>query len=451
MLTQSILTEDFYKTSITEAIVSLWDIDFEVAVAPANTKWFIIVNPESSTLREKMFYHNVVWNRIYVKWSNRTNPKLHDEASWIQINDTSDIFNYLSKSLSTTFFVEKSWWLAVTVWWWPVLKENAEVEVLNTNLTMAYSATNYICYNFDTNTISSHETEQGIVVAEVVTSGWIITTIWYRHYKFSINWIKSPYDVAVENWFIGTEADWLLTLRWPAWSIAEANPWEQQQIVDNSIISWATVTTDNSTYILVSYSNWDYTKYLLTNIITWNSNWVVYSSQVVTWSFWTDWITYTTWQFINKVTWDTSFSWAVMYKDQMNNITWVNVFNNTTIFKWQTTFQYHTTTWTTVFDASLWTKQWFNLSDWWAKTFTFTNLLAWNTLVFVVNVTVSPITFTVWTATWPDNAWWTANYTPYKIWDDTYPLSLAVGSHIFIAEIFSTWIHLSYVWISTAI
>ena len=74
MTTKKILFEDFFKSTITENIVDSWDINFEVASAPVNKQWFIIINPESLSLRERMFYHDVVWNRIYVRWVNRYSP-----------------------------------------------------------------------------------------------------------------------------------------------------------------------------------------------------------------------------------------------------------------------------------------------------------------------------------------------------------------------------------------
>ena len=447
-VTKTILVEDFYEAKTTEAIVDLWDIDFSVTVPPVNKKWFIILEANSSSFRERMFYHDVIWDKIYVKWVNRIDPKTHLEDVSVKINDSSLLFNFLSENLATTWYIEKIWALSVIVYWWPILKENSEVEVLDTTLTLDDNTTNYICYNYNTNQITSENSEENVVMAVITTASWVITSIKYKNYKFSINWIKSPYDVAVDNWFIWTEEEWLETLVWPPWAIAVAPAWEPQTIIDNSLtIDWATVTTDGTTYIRVTLGNWDYTNYTLTNIVTADDEDNIYSNETITWIFWATWITYSNWNFVNKITWVTSFTWEVMYKNQNNEVTWVNTFNNVTIFKWQAVFKYHVNaTWVDLFDADLWSKQWFNFNSW-SVTLDFDNLLDWGTYLFSITVNVSTVSLWIWTA---HRKWWTL-YNTYSIWWETYPLNLEVWTHLFVCESFSSGTHFSYVWKSTLI
>jgi len=454
-LTQQLLVEDFYKTTITEDISTLWDIDFTVAQAPQNTKWFIIINPNSTLNREKMFYHDVVWDRIYVRWVNRTDPKTHTSWDGIQINDSADIFNYISQNLQTTFNIEKTGSLAVQVWWWPIMKDNVEVAVADTDLTLTDGITNYICYDPDTNTITKQTSETDIVVAQITTAGWVITDIKYRNHKLNI---QTPITFSVwstTEWEVGTDAqvsnsgtskdivlDFVLP-RWATWSIETAPSGSSAEITDNDIPPQdAVISTDNSSYILVTYSDWTYRKYNLDSIVTWDST-SIYTIEIKSpdWTFDANWITYSDWAFVDKVTWIYTFDWQIAYTNKTNIFTSSNTFNWDTTFAWQTTFKYHVNTaednW---FDADEWTKQWFNFA-WPAVTLNFTNLLDGWTYTFAITITGSATTLTLGTA--GKKGW--GSYTPLIIWATSIP-ELAVWTHMFVAEVFSAWIHVAYAW-----
>jgi len=218
--TTPLLTEDFYKTAISAPLAATWDIILNVTTPPVNKKWFIIVDPASQANREKMYYHDVIGNLIYVKWVNRVNPKAHIIWDTVQINDTSLVFNYLSRLNSTTFFIEQLTSLWINVFWWPVLYWIKTVSVADTPLTMINGATNFIYYKATTNTINSAISEsvvtadKWIVVAEVVTASWIITSINYRQKyrycyfnKYSL-WNTSTFDVT--NWSSIASIYWYL-------------------------------------------------------------------------------------------------------------------------------------------------------------------------------------------------------------------------------------------------
>lgn len=189
--TQNILVEDFYKTKLTANLLDSWDLEINVQSAPVNKKWFIIVDPESAANRERMFYHDVVGNIIYVKAENRINPKPHSDQDNVQINDTSLIFNHLSENQSTTFYIEKTWALDVIIWWGPVLKDRKTIAIPDTPLTVADGVTTYVYYKTTTGEIKSTttesvaETDEWIITSEIVSASWSIIDVNYRNYKFA--------------------------------------------------------------------------------------------------------------------------------------------------------------------------------------------------------------------------------------------------------------------------
>jgi hypothetical protein len=461
MNTQTLLFQNSYKTLLTEPITSLWDIDFTLAEAPRYNKWFIVISPNSTIDKEILFFDSKDWARVFVKWVNRDDPKEHIAWEIVQINDVAEIFNFLSQNLATTFYLEKTWNLSVKVWGWNVLVDNEDFVVWDTNIDLADWVTTYICYDHLNNDVFSSLTQENIVMAVVTTAWWEITNIGYRNYKINATNIKSPYDLAVEQWYQWSEVQWLASLQWEPWatwpagSITEAPVNTQQTIIDNQVIAWITVVSDWISYIKVTLPNWNYTNYLLNKIITADVNDNVLSTTSLVWSFTipnNSWITYSNWLYVNKTTGYTNFTWSPMYKDKSNNVTWVNTFNDTTIFNWQISFTYFENPLNdTTFNANDGTKQRMSINAWWPQLLNFTNLLAWNTLMLAINVLVNPITLTKWTATWDDIDWNPISFTFYNISWDTYPLALWVWTHLFWIECFSQAVHLSYLWESIAI
>ena len=180
--------QDFYSTLITEPswIPETGDFDFTVTTPPEQSWWFIVVSANNSTLRDVFFYHNVIGNRIYVReeWRITWNTA---HAKWepVQINDTAQIFNYFSDMISQAFFIEKIGGLNVRVNGWYVTYNGNVVAVADQEILLDDSTTNYIRYDYATNTISSSTTDAGNVKAVVVTLAWAITSITYRNPKES--------------------------------------------------------------------------------------------------------------------------------------------------------------------------------------------------------------------------------------------------------------------------
>lgn len=179
--------ENLYNTTVTSVgwIPSSGDCDFTVAVAPQNTNWFIIISPDNPTRREIMYYHNVIGNRIYVRWENRVLPKAHIATETVKMNDVAEIFNTFSDMISQAFYVEKTGWLNVRVWWGYVYYNWLPVSVPDTNLTMTDNTTNYIKYDYPSNTFSVDTVNSGNIKAQVITIGGVITSIGYRTAKES--------------------------------------------------------------------------------------------------------------------------------------------------------------------------------------------------------------------------------------------------------------------------
>lgn len=180
--------QNLYNTSLTQdgGIPPSGDCDFTVATAPTRTYWYIILSPDNALQREIMYYHNVVWNRIYVKWVNRIWAKEHSEWEVVKMNDVAEIFNTFSDMIAQTFYVEKTWPLTVNVWGGYVSYNGVPVLVADTPLTLTDNATNYIKYDFISNTITVDTTNSGNIKAIVVTLSWSISTVEQRTTKESM-------------------------------------------------------------------------------------------------------------------------------------------------------------------------------------------------------------------------------------------------------------------------
>lgn len=176
-----------YNTTITEAsgIPASGDATFTVWTPPVNTNGFIVISPDISSQREIMYYHNVIGNTIYVRGDNRILPKPHSQTEVVKMNDVAEIFNFFSDMIGQAFYVEKTGWLNVNVWGWYVYYNGLPQTVADTPLVLANNTTNYIKYAYNTNSFSVDTINTWNIKAQVVTLGWVITSIWYRTAKES--------------------------------------------------------------------------------------------------------------------------------------------------------------------------------------------------------------------------------------------------------------------------
>jgi hypothetical protein len=85
------------------------------------------------------------------------------------MKDIAEIFNMFSDSISQCFFVEKTGGLTVKVWGGTVFYNGNPVTVGDTSLTLTDNQTNYIKYDYPTNTISVDAVNSGNIKARVTT------------------------------------------------------------------------------------------------------------------------------------------------------------------------------------------------------------------------------------------------------------------------------------------
>lgn len=99
--------------------------------------------------------------------------------------DVAEIFNYFSDMISQAFYVEKTGGLTVKISGGYTNYNGAMISIADKSLTLTDNTTNYITYEYTTNTISSNTTGLGNVKAVVTVLAGIITNISYRTAKES--------------------------------------------------------------------------------------------------------------------------------------------------------------------------------------------------------------------------------------------------------------------------
>ena len=183
----SIKVQDLYKVLVTESggIAASGDVNFTLSSAPRYTNGFLVIEPDSTTNRETVYFHNVVGNRVYVRWVNRKNPKFHAVSATVQMNDVEEIFNFYADMASPLFYVEKTGGLTIRVWGGTVLINRTQVTIADTALTLTDNATNYVVYDYLTNIVSVNTTGTGLVKATIVVLSGVITSITYNVIKES--------------------------------------------------------------------------------------------------------------------------------------------------------------------------------------------------------------------------------------------------------------------------
>lgn len=453
--TKRIYVEDFYETTITSvSIPSSWDFTMDVGVPVTNSSGWIIISPDDWNLRERCYYHTTSGNgyTIHVRWINRYSAKAHTQWEDVKINDVSNLFNYFSDITSSGFYIEKLWSLSVRVWWGPILKDWLCITLEDTDLVMTNDATNYIYYKHSDNIVKTTTSEntalldEWIIVANVTTAWWVVSSVEYRNYKLQIRTIPTG-------------------PMWPTWLPGTiGTPWTTGQRITDKLVppSWIIQSNHNDT-ISITFSDWSSWVYNLTSITQNSIDWkaiAISSGSNKVWVWWTNpdgttWITYADGSYIDEVTAIYTFTWSPAYTDWINNFTDINVFNNDVNFKGRVSYPYNTmslatgTTDTILFDAKKWTKQkyWLSWATWTYK-MKFENLLPWCNYVFALVVTNYAKTLTK-AATPIINSW--SITTLYAVWWwFIFPQNpqLAPWTHIYVCDTFDTWLHISYLWLS---
>lgn len=406
-----LLAENYYNNTITADIASSsWNIIVSVATPPINDKWFITISPWNLAKRETCFYSSVSWNNLTVKWINRIWWKTHSSWDPIQMMDVAEWFNFLSQNVQTVFYPERTWDLEVTIWGWDTLIWWTQTTLNDTVLSMTDNTTNKIYFDYSDSIIKTTTWSYwtNLLVYEITTAWWAITWIINRK-PLSLTWLTWPKWDKWDQWD-----------KWDTWSIAEAPTWQAQTIVDNvPLPDWWSVEIIWDT-IKIIQTNWVYTIYSETSIITYDANDNQLSLESKTWVFATPVMTYTDWMTVNWTTWLISYTWHPAYKDKPNTFTATNTFEWTTIFKWAISTPYNvlsTATWNFTFDNAVADFQWITIS--WASDHicTFNNLVSWTKSLFVIQSGTGKLDFAIWTwcdtvvsVTNPENLLWTALY-----------------------------------------
>ncbi len=190
MPTSKLYLQNLYEPTLTSATVaSSGDVTFTLSITPSYTKWFITFSPSNAAQREIMYFDDVVGSTVYVKSENRwlgwTSAKAHTQWEIVAMKDVAEIFNFFSDNISNAFYVEKKGWLNVNVWGWSVFYNQASQSFSDTALVLTANSTNYIQYDYPTNTISASLVSWYKNKAVVVTWPTSITSITYQVAKES--------------------------------------------------------------------------------------------------------------------------------------------------------------------------------------------------------------------------------------------------------------------------
>lgn len=469
--TRQILVEDFYATTITGSNVPSTG-DFTVTLATAPKPWhdkgWIIFSPNDSGLRERCYYHSMSGSTISVYWINRFEPKAHLTWATVQINDVSNIFNYLSEISSSTFYVERTGGLWVTIWGWPFLRDNLTISVGDTNLTLTNNATNYIYYKWSSNEIKSAISDvlavadDGIVVSEVVCASSLVTGVFPRNHKmctFTItewpqwatwvwvawptwpSWVWPTWPTWV-TWYTG--ADWALGSTWIEQSFNDIiTPVYGATVAYNDWASTITITNPSSLQsdkLVFRTTGMEYQD-SAGNILSFTTYSGTYSATG------TRSMTYAGIVVDGTTGYQTISSGRGIYQNTINNFYNTNVFRGDVIFKRSPSFPYYDTipSGTVIsFDHNNGGKQKITISTAGTYTINFSNLKYGCNYEFAIVCTHSSGTVTIDEGTISNSGSVTSYYTIGGTSWVTYPLTLVSGVHLFVWDVFTTAIHISY-------
>ena len=235
------------------------------------------------------------------------------------------------------------------------------------------------------------------------------------------------------------------TVSWISW-----DPWTPKVLTDTQAPKpWATMTYDDTgKWVKATNTDGSYIQYTETWITSKDPVGNVLWQQSITWTYnaTTHSILYTNGNSITS-DWNYSFvSGTIAYKDQNNDFLKNNSFSWISSFNWLVLFPYYVNTAnTSTFYANNGQKQKFSFTDATTHTLIFQNLKnGWN---YIFSIVVSWGSSILWKATTFTDCDTIASM--YKLWSTVYPLTLANWVHLFVAEAFSTAIHVSYIWVST--
>jgi len=200
MSTRQLVTQSFYQTTLSEAIVaSSWDITFHVTAVPTDefgnriTFGFFVISPNNIDKREYFWAHDIsASNVVSVRGINRINPKTHSIWEYFQMNDLAGIFNFYGNLAPTVGYIERVAALSVKVWWGPALLAGVQTTLNDVTLVFWANQTNKVYLDLADNTFKTttgSEYLNNILFATVETNWSVITNIQVNRPTL-LSWIK---------------------------------------------------------------------------------------------------------------------------------------------------------------------------------------------------------------------------------------------------------------------
>lgn len=190
--TQKIIDQqNFYETTMTSATIWSGDISFTVGSTPVATRWYVAISPDVFSKREIAFY-TLSGATVVIKKENRFGPNYSDHSSGekIQFNSVAQFVNFSQEIASTTGWIEKTGWLGIKVYGWPVLVNGYQKSPADWTTTLPINATSYVYFDASTNTFWSTtnfsviDAFQHVSIADIVTNSTTILSLTYRNFKF---------------------------------------------------------------------------------------------------------------------------------------------------------------------------------------------------------------------------------------------------------------------------
>lgn len=252
---------------------------------------------------------------------------------------------------------------------------------------------------------------------------------------------------SIWNWNVSdTEFNYLNWLNWNIQQqIDNIDPtswdWSEPIEVNDVINTEEWVFTFDGTWILQTFTSWAVNKYYPAYIERLDENWERTSKITMVWAYdaQDEQMVYTNWMTV-KLTWEITYANAnIAYRNFPNSFEETNTFNWDSIFNWNISMPFKKIETDFEVDGQNWLNQKVVLE--WSNphTINFSNMLSWAVyLVFVVQ----NWTWTVdlWTVTDSWTLIWTAVLN-----NETYPLTLAAGSHMFLFATADTKVHCAYI------
>jgi hypothetical protein len=222
-----IKTQDFLSWVIGTKILATGDFSVTLSQSPLYTKGFLMLEPTNPSQRESVYFHDRIWNVVYVKAENRSSPKLHSIGTEYQMTNSAELINYLSDNTNTFGYVEKTGWLTISVWGWYVLAWTWQVIVPDTPLTLPAQQTNYI-YLTATNTIAYDinlsVANEWMIIATVITWATSVAEIVQQQPTIAMSKQGAQFISTIQ---LTNPTEWeIMLFNWINWINSEVPPEE---------------------------------------------------------------------------------------------------------------------------------------------------------------------------------------------------------------------------------